>query len=80
MTRRLAQVVVFDRKGRPTRALVERTRVHDRGPEIRYTCFDRVMDGRVPRFTDCRQTERSATAPFKTTRAPFKTFRERFNP
>lgn len=60
---RLAQVVVFDRRGRPTRAFVERTRVHDWGPEVRYVCFDRVMDGGVPRFTDCMQTGRDARAP-----------------
>lgn len=60
---RLAQVVVFDRRGRPTRAFVERTRLHDWGPEVRYVCFDRVMDGGVPRFTDCMQTGRDARAP-----------------
>jgi hypothetical protein len=60
---RVARVVIFDQKGRPTRALVERTRVREWGPEVRYTCFDQVMDGRVPRFIDCKQTGRSESAP-----------------
>lgn len=61
--RDLARVVVFDQKDRPTRALVERTRVREWGPEVRYTCFDQVMDGRVPRFIDCKQTGRSESVP-----------------
>jgi hypothetical protein len=61
--RRFNQVVVFEKGGRPTRALVERTRMRGWGREVRYTCFDRAMDGEVPRFADCRKTPRGDAAP-----------------